>query len=143
MQLTSTLATRVVSFENKELDWGSVDLDVVVKLCCPEIIAVKVEKFITCRSCRKKIQMTKEEKIVSCGSCKRKMFSGKCPFNCNCEVTAESEGKQINLTISPEFIKNCDIDETNIEEELHTSEKLDITYNNKKKIRGPDADWPA
>ena len=71
-------------------------------LCCPEVVAVKLEEYFSCRNiiCRKKISIgeNKDSKFVKCLNCDRKMVTKNLKHTFIVEVFLEKKnGKQSNV----------------------------------------------
>ena len=108
-------------------------------LCCPEVVAVKLENYYSCRNivCRKKIIVEdKNVKFVKCPSCSRKMVTKGLTHTFIVEIVFEKAGKQTNLTLFPNVLNDLDIDKTIIEEELLMLENYDFSYSKKRIVTG-------
>ena len=75
-------------------------------LCCPEVIAVKLEEYFSCRNivCRKKYQSKMRIQNLSSAQTVRDMVAKNLKHTFTVEVVLEKSGKQTNLTIFPNVL---------------------------------------
>ena len=79
-KLTSTKDTSVTPVESAgKFEWAGINYKNDHQLCCPEVIAVKINSYLQCRtmSCKRKINETSAE-TVFCHHCQRTIATNKC-----------------------------------------------------------------
>ena len=62
------------------------------------------------------------------------MVSQKCSPTYNCDVIVELNNKQHHLTVFPEVVREFQIDETNIEEELLSFDDVGCNFQSKQEL---------
>jgi len=110
----ATTSSTVFSIANDEtnVDWNKHKIvPQSIKLCCPLIDTVKVDKIHQCINidCKKKVVFFPGENTVSCNACKLKMRVSRCPTNLVAELTLtenEDDTKQHQVTIFGPVLMN-------------------------------------
>lgn len=109
-RLSSTFTTKVTTLPKQLFNWGNDQLKTIQRICCPEVLAAKLDMYIECRNlaCRKKILLpsdTAESKFTYCNHCKRTMLISKCNQMFNIDITILDKERHLSVTIFPEIAK--------------------------------------
>ena len=97
--LTTTQSTTVSAAEKQDIS-KAVQQDVQTWICCPDILNVSVNPFLTCnnKDCKKKIVTTPGSQIAKCHHCNRSMLVKNCYFDMTVSLNLEKDGKQYSVT---------------------------------------------
>ena len=137
LKLTTTVTSKFEAVDSvetmvREQVEGTNEITV---LCCPEVVAVKLEEYYSCRSitCRKKKTLDdKDILFIKCTSCNRKQLTKSLKHTFIVEVIFEKRGQQTNLTIFPNVLDDLNLDKTIIEDEILMFEKYDFHYSRRR-----------
>ena len=109
LKLSSTINTEVSESANEAtFDWSTVSLNNNTRQCCPTIVSVKKNTFVSCQNkkCHKKISVFKSDvSEVDCEACHFTMLLKSCTLNYSIDVMISVKEKQLMLTAFPELVE--------------------------------------
>lgn len=133
--LTTTRTTRISPAEEQNIS-TVVEQKSENVICCPDILNVAVNSFLTCnnKDCKKKINSTPGSKIVKCINCSKSMLVKNCYIDITVNFNVEKDGKEYSITAFPRVISsfldkdifNYKDDTDNLIEELLLLENIDF-----------------
>ena len=103
---TTTQSTTVSSAEKQDIS-KALQLDVQTWICCPDILNVAVDPFLTCnnKDCKKKqILTTPGSQIAKCHHCNKSLLVKNCYFDMTISLNLEKDGKQYSATAFSSYI---------------------------------------
>ena len=103
--LPTTLTTKLSPAEEQNIS-EIVEQRHENSICCPEVLNVAVNSFLTCnnRDCKKKINSNPGSKIVKCNNCNKSMLVKNCYVDMTVNFTIEKEGKEYSVTAFPKVV---------------------------------------
>ena len=140
VNLTTTWDSDITEEEDDvSYAWENIPVNENKSMCCPTVLAAKVEQYFICIFCKKKLERPSSKITkVSCGPCKRSMPIKRCKLTTFCEITFDYAHSQITLTafndvVANFFGENLNVDQ--LEDCILEMGQVDIFYDNRRVIQ--------
>ena len=141
LNLTTTWESKVTVFvqDDEAYAWENIPMNDHKTMCCPLVLAAKVEQYLVCIVCSKKITLPldKNTKKIVCLPCKRALPIKKCKLTTFCEITFEYASNQITLTpfnkILSSFFGDLELDQ--LEDTILKIDHVDVWFDNRRVIQ--------